>query len=255
MKTLIIALAAVVSLVVSGLVLAQNMTATVNNRGATNTASSALIKIERNWDCQKGNVVTRMQGDSLGTAIGPNIILTHNHFAGALGALPNEVMTFTDTAGKTATFPVANLVLVPIDKGTLLIYLPADVALNSAPAGDPSSVEQLTSGDWLTVDYWDDAANRFAQQNFQIIQIEQGVATVADPQRRINPGDSGGGVYFDGKVIGNNWSMNAKDGKSVGTFNVALLPTSVMDLMQPATTGAANEGLPTTATGEEGIVR
>jgi hypothetical protein len=255
MKTLIIALAAVVSLVVSGLALAQNMTATVNNRGVTNTPSSALIKIEHDWDCQKGNVVTRMQGDSLGTAIGPNIILTHNHFAGALGTLPNEVMTFTDTNGKAITIPVADLVLVPVDKGTMLIYLPTDVALNSAPAGDPSSVGQLTNGDWLAVDYWDDTANRFAQQNFQIIQVVDGIATVADPQRLINPGDSGGGVYFDGKVIGNNWSMNAKDGKSVGTFNVALLPTSVMDLMQPATTGAANEGLPTTATVEEGLAK
>lgn len=255
MKTQIVILTVVVSLSVSGLALAQNMTATVNKGGATYTPSPALIKIEHYWDCQKGNVVTRMQGDSLGTAVGPNIILTHNHFARPLGALPNEGMTFTDTDGKTIEVPVANLVLVPIDQGTLLIYLPADVALNSAPTGDPSTVEQLAGGDWLMVNYWDDAANRFAQQNFQIIQIEQGVATVADPQRRINPGDSGGGVYFDGKVIGNNWSMNAKDGKSVGTFNVALLPTSVMDLMQPATTGAANEGLPMTATVEEGIAR
>lgn len=217
-----------------------------------------MIRIVHNWHYEKGNLVYQVKETSLGTAIGSNIILTHNHFDDSLGALPNEVITFTDTAGKTIRVPIANLVLVPIDKGTLLIYLPADVVLNSTPMGDLASAKQLASGDWVRVNYWDDTANRFAQQRFQIIQIENGIATVADPQRLINPGDSGGGVYFDGNVIGNNWSMNAENDKSIGTFNVALLPPHVVDLMQQATASAAHnadDGLPKVATVGEGVAR
>ena len=54
------------------------------------------------------------------------------------------------------------------------------------------------------------------------------MATLADPVRIINPGDSGGGVFFNGQLIGNTWSYNADvNGNPLGSFNVALVPAQV----------------------------
>jgi len=56
---------------------------------------------------------------------------------------------------------------------------------------------------------------------------------LSDPNRVINVGDSGGGVYFEGQLVGNTWSIHCDTGGNpVGYFDVALLPSQVADLIQ-----------------------
>ena len=61
------------------------------------------------------------------------------------------------------------------------------------------------------------------------MRIQNGVAQLADPWHVINSGDSGGGSYFNGKLVGNIWSINLdRDRQAAGSFNIALLPSQVL---------------------------
>jgi hypothetical protein len=63
---------------------------------------------------------------------------------------------------------------------------------------------------------------------FQIVQIKDGIAQLADPSCIINSGDSGGGAYLSGDLVGNIWSIDLdSDRRAAGSFNVALLPSQV----------------------------
>jgi hypothetical protein len=122
---------------------------------------------------------------------------------------------------------------ITIDRGTLLLRLPDTVHLTAVPVADQAAIHRLTTGDWLTVNYWDNATQRLATRDFQLIKTANGIATLADPDRIINPGDSGGGVFFKGQLIGNTWSINTDvNGNLLGSFNVALVPAQVAAAQQ-----------------------
>jgi hypothetical protein len=78
---------------------------------------------------------------------------------------------------------------------------------------------------WLTISYWNDAAGKVVQRDFQITQLQGGIAKLADPDRRINPGDSGGVAFAQNQLIGNIWSIDVDgSGNALGQFSVALVP-------------------------------
>jgi len=196
-----------------------------------------VIQIEHTYVTHDGVSAYRRGGFSLGTALAPNIILTHNHFHKPPEPVQDETLTFLDPTRAALSLPVEGLPFVAIDGGTALIYLPGTVALPGAPISNRSTVEHLAIGDRLTVCYWDDDGERLAQQDFAIIRIEGGVATLADPDRIINPGDSGGGAFFEGRLVGNTWAMHAdSDGHPTGAFDVALLPAQVQDVLETTET-------------------
>jgi V8-like Glu-specific endopeptidase len=167
---------------------------------------------------------------SNGTVIGPDTILTHNHFDPGTGNLANETMTFTDVNGNANAFPMNNLDLNPIDGGTMLINMPDDLGVPQARLASQETINDLAQGNMLAATYWDDANNRYAAGNFRITAIANGVITLDDPNLIINPGDSGSGVYFNDELVGNIWSINADaEGNPLGSFNVALLPPQVVN--------------------------
>ena len=197
------------------------------------TDQAYVIRIEHTYVTHDGVSAYRRGGFSLGTALAPNIILTHNHFHKPPEPVQDETLTFLDPTRAALSLPVEGLPFVAIDGGTALIYLPDTVTLPSTPLGDRSTIDHLAAGDRLTVCYWDDDGERVAQQDFEIIRIEDGVATLADPHRIINPGDSGGGAFFEGRLVGNTWAMHAdSQGNPTGTFDVALLPAQVQGLLE-----------------------
>lgn len=194
------------------------------------TDQAYVIQIVHTWEEQTSDRLERHNRVSHGTAIGPHTILTHNHFFWPTGAISKETMTFVNADGQAVTLTPDAFVLEPIDGGTLLIHLPNNVTLSSASLADPIRVEQLGFGDWLTVHYWDDDARLHTQQDFMILYVNDGVATLFDPERRINSGDSGSGAYLEGKIAGNVWAIHTTlDGTAIGAFNVALLPTQFPD--------------------------
>jgi len=199
---------------------------------AISTAASEpvpfAVKIQHSWKAPLGNTLHDNFDESLGTVISPDLILAHNHFSQPVGRLPAEAFTFEDSIGRSIRWRAIDLQLIPIDAGTMLIKLPAPAFPDDALVSDDVALHGLTTGNWLTVDYWDDTTQRIAQRDFQIVQIKDGVARLADSHLVINSGDSGGGVYFNGKLVGNIWSINLDTARrATGSFNVALLPSQV----------------------------
>lgn len=251
------------------------------------TVSSAAVRIVHTWHEQKNGVTYRHTGASLGTVIGPGVILTHNHFDFHPESRAGEALTFVTVSGKMFTLPIAASQLISsectqilsvlgaeagklaaqyvtantgctlpqsanaaavlaVDAGTQIIRLPANIPLVPASLGDQAALDRLSGVDWLTVDYWDEARQRLAQGSFRIIRLERGLATLADPQCLIRPGDSGGGVYFKGRLVGNTWSIYVDANRPAGMFNVALLPSSAAPLWQHAPTQATTLTGPST---------
>ncbi len=224
------------------------------------------IRIVHTWIEQRGEVAVQHVGYSLGTAIAPGVILTHDHFDLQPESRTGEALTFIAFTGQTFTLTLseAHLIsigcihtlsllsrssdelaafyvtantgckkpesgtdgaVVAIDLGTQLIHLPTYMTPALAPLGDHAAVDQLAEGEWLTVNYWDETGQRLAEGHFQILRLSEGVATLADPQCLIRPGDSGGGAYRQGQLVGNTWARYIGLGQqSLGQFDVALVP-------------------------------
>ena len=244
----------------------------------TSSASAAIspasVRIVHRWNEHRDGAVYPHLGYSLGTVIGPAVILTHNHFEFQPESDAGETLTFITRTGQVFTLPISKshqitigcahtlsllgaeahklaafyvaantgcmdphsetaVAAFSVDGGTQIIHLPGDIPLAPASIGDPAILDQLAEGKWLTVDYWDEASQRLARGNFQITKLEQGVATLADPLRLIRPGDSGGGAYLNGQLVGNTWSIYADldTRQPAGTFNVALVPTEALRLL------------------------
>ena len=196
---------------------------------------SPQVRIVHTWLEHTDGVTYYKTEFGLGTAVGASAILTHNHFVFSPEPRESETLTFTVPSGQAFTVLMSDMAAVAVDAGTQVFYLPSYVVLATAPVADQSCVDQLKAGMWLQVDYWDRATQRFAQGNFQVERLEQGVATLADPAHLIRRGDSGGGAFLEGKLIGNTWAIyvDPEDKQPLGEFNVALLPAEAMELLRP----------------------
>jgi hypothetical protein len=103
----------------------------------------------------------------------------------------------------------------------------------TAALASTADLRQLKVGNTLSVNYWDDTRSQLAQHDFQIIQLKDNIARLADPDRLIRPGDSGGGVYLNSRLIGNVWSIDLdSERRPAGSFNVALLPARVRNYVR-----------------------
>jgi len=215
--------------------------------------SSALpspqVRIVHTWLERKDGISYYETEFGLGTAVEASTILTHNHFIFSPGPRESDTLTFTVPSGQAFTVPMSDMAAVAVDAGTQVFYLPSYVTLVTAPVADQSCLDQLAAGMWLQVDYWDGATQRFAHGNFQVERLEQGVATLADPGRLIRRGDSGGGAFLGGKLIGNTWAIyvDPDDKQPLGKFNVALLPAEAMALLRPEQMTVAAVSFPATA--------
>jgi hypothetical protein len=156
------------------------------------------------------------------------VILTHNHYGLALGHRPADTFTISDQTGRTWRWRAVDAQLIVINAGTALIWMPEKLSLPAAALASSADLADLKAGHWLSVSYWDETRSRLARHDFQIVQIKDGIVRLADPDRIIRPGDSGGGAYFNGKLVGNVWSINLDSARRpLGSFNVALLPAQV----------------------------
>lgn len=186
------------------------------------------VRILHTWKLSQGGRVHAYQDESLGTIVAPDLLLTHNHYSRPQLTWVEETYFFEDVWGRSVQWWPRSLQLTALNSGTMLIHLPAGAFPDQAKVADRTSVARLHVGSWLTISYWDDAADRIAQRDFQITQIQGGVVKLADPNKVINHGDSGGGAFWQGQLIGNIWSIDVdRSGTSLGRFNIALIPARI----------------------------
>jgi hypothetical protein len=122
---------------------------------------------------------------------------------------------------------------ITLGRDRTFIYLPSELPETGAPLADRGTLDRLRAGEWVTVNYWDDASRRGAQRRFQVVQVQPDAATLADPDLVINAGDSGGGVFFADRLIGTTSSIDVDpQDRPVGRVHVTLVTPGIRNLVQ-----------------------
>jgi hypothetical protein len=186
----------------------------------------ATVRIEHEWVQISGVRAFSNTQYSLGTVIAPGVVVSHAHFRQPGGQFQAEVWRFTTGSGQAAHVAAADLDLLAAGVGTTQIALGVQPRLDATPAevAERATILGLQPGDRVTIVYWDDASGQAAQGDFIIVATGPGAATLADPEKRINGGDSGGGAFYAGQLVGATWSvLEDQEHRPLGLFRVALL--------------------------------
>jgi hypothetical protein len=143
--------------------------------------------------------ITTNRGSSLGTHVGSGTVVTHDHFSG-----PVTSVTYTDSLGlqhRSNSLPKINRTF----ETSHLSFVNTKVA-PAAPVASASTIANLKQGDEIQVVYYDNYLKTAEYFNTTITRINSTAFTFADPLQIINLGDSGGGIFFKGELIGNTWA-------------------------------------------------
>ncbi len=166
---------------------------------------------------------------AIGTKISENTILTHNHQKSSLDAY-----TTVDSSGANYTWvgamsdPVGRSVVLMgqrLGQQTRLVTYSQSMAGNSAKIASEKTIRGIQVGDLVDIVFWDDDRNQFAVGQFTISDIgnlRNGTISYDNSKGILNPGDSGGGVFYNSELIGNLWGV-----AEVGF--IALIPPKVTE--------------------------
>jgi len=163
------------------------------------------------------------EGTFLGRGIGSLIkfrgeilLVTHNHYGEVLQDL--TIVEFRDADNRLLKLILGNLfksLIIYQDAGTLILRAPEGLANQLVPASLPDS-RLVKPGEVVDVVYRANAG----RDNVAILKaaVEEVVLYQGLPVYKlrslngqyIQPGDSGGGVWQDGVLVGNNWAVLMK---------------------------------------------
>jgi hypothetical protein len=143
----------------------------------------------------------------LGTKFDEHHILTHNHFGKQANFCifnPSMPGLTHDIAIKEGSRAIGHgdeygdqtriVSIVEENEGPFVPIVPMQLILG------------LTEGEFVEVVYWDDIHSKLAITRLQIRGfLGDSVLVLGDPDDIINKGDSGGGVFYQGTLIGNTW--------------------------------------------------
>ena len=180
-------------------------------------ASTVQIELFDNGRIE-GNVRQVRTSRGFGTVVqneGQRFILTHNHWS--IPAAELNRVEIRNGAGQTllvlegATF--YSLVRYQ-DGGTMLLDVPQELAgVNAAELGDGAAV-QVGSTVWLAT--YDVAAGQGIKIETAWVREVEGSAVpgrlmLEGQETAVISGDSGGGVWADGKLVGNLWTIQVAE--------------------------------------------
>jgi len=166
---------------------------------------------------------------SVGTIISGDRVLTHNHFDKEKWEIA-EYLLFTSHTGVETEVEKSKDLDQPKDAGTMILQLPSGTSLGaiSAPLGNSGT---LSVNDAVQVVYYDDEMSRMDVLSTRIECLYMGdipEARIADPSMILSPGDSGGGMFKNGQLVGNTWSIiETSERVRLPSFRSALLPSSL----------------------------
>jgi len=168
-------------------------------------------------DAREAHTYMQICHGGLGTIVNTgDTVLTHNHWAAGSQTFWRNAdsVVFINHRGERSE----RIRLRDIDRrfrrnpGTLLLDLPPGVNLNGTPAtvGHPDT---LSPGDWVQIVYHDEGAD---QMNVMMRRLRRlgryrGEPTAIfknhsdNPSEFITHGDSGGGVFAQGRLVANTW--------------------------------------------------
>jgi hypothetical protein len=197
------------------------------------------------WGNKDGSYLLTSGLGSMVAWQGRNVILTHNHWGEALeeadyvDILDSDGMLLCEL-GKDA---LLSLVLYS-DPGTLVLYNPKGPWL---PSGNVAENENVENGDIVMIAH-QDKANPGKVNIMQAKVVNQRgkdgsiILGVAAENGTIIPGDSGGGIWLDGKLVGNTWAIE-KNRDQAGSLEIGLvagLPSISIEIPEEANQASGN---------------
>jgi hypothetical protein len=167
----------------------------------------STVRYEVSWDDSNGNHV---QSGGLMTSVGNNLWLSHDHFSAPPCNATNLSTDYFDHNGQLIATDAAH----PSDYFTFnggetsLLDLPF-LPDNPVPVASQQTIDGIAPGDTLTAVYWDDATQNsdYSEFNLSFVDPNNGSLNVNDLQLAINPGDSGGPVYYNGQLVANLYNI------------------------------------------------
>lgn len=187
--------------------------------------------------------VTRERG--IGTLISmasQDLIVTHNHWdlLGELGKV--EILDAKDNLLVEISAMDFKVLVRYSDRGNLIFAAPPGLQASLASLGNP---QDLRVGDVITVVHQASGSQApldLMPAEIRAIEHYNGLPIfrfVSVDGQEIKPGDSGGGVWYEGQLIGNTWGMYFQEDNwfvpgsgEVQISNVAQLPIHFLELVQ-----------------------
>ena len=143
----------------------------------------------------------------LGTKVDQHTVLTHNHFGSQANFCminPSAPAQQVDIAIKQDSRAMGHG--DHYGDQTLLVDTSEDVQGPAAALASQQMINAMSVGEFVEVVYWDDELSELAITSFQISGfMGDSMLVLDDPQDIINKGDSGGGVFYQGALVGNTW--------------------------------------------------
>jgi len=201
--------------------------------------NQALVEKEMPNDIRNATVLIEMQlpnlnqslddnlfiGYGIGTLIqvnGQSLLVTHNHWRKTLEDI--TIVRFFDADHNLLKALIGKEyreLVIRADSGTQVLLPPQELIDNLVPV-NLDILGQISVGENVDVVCWDKPSREKANIQHAVIEeisTYQGVPIYklrnldGDP---IQPGDSGGGVWHEGVLVGNNWMVEAiSNGNSV----------------------------------------
>lgn len=163
-------------------------------------------------------------GNGIGTLIqidGETLLITHNHWRYVLEDI--SIVRFYDADYNLITTIIGKQfreLVLQADPGTLVLQPPQELVDALIPV-NLGAVQTVVAGDSVYVVYWEKPSrDRAAIQQAVVEEVITYQDVPVYKLRSLNggviqPGDSGGGVWCRGMLVGNNWMVEAvSDGTS-----------------------------------------
>jgi hypothetical protein len=179
---------------------------------------------------------SKIAEESLGTVISSTETYTHNHYSvnpetSYVKINGEEVKVSFEPVGpyikssRDITNGVDGINIDVIGQETSNMCAGYSTLPRSVSRASIREINGLKEGMWLDVVYKDEKTDRKNAMFFQIasVDLENSVIVFNDPRNIITRGDSGGGVFINGRWLGNTWT------KWEGQFQAAIYSPNVVD--------------------------
>jgi hypothetical protein len=146
---------------------------------------------------------------------GEILLVTHNHWSILQNATIVKFFDADNNLIKVITKDRFVKSIVYSDAGTLVLRPPQELIDQLAPV-QIEAVPQVSAGEVVEVVYRQDPARETAavlEATVEEVTVYEGqpVYKLHCPEgHTIQPGDSGGGIWHEGVLVGNNWTVTAK---------------------------------------------
>jgi hypothetical protein len=176
-------------------------------------ASTLLIVVE---DIQKAGVTLAYDMATLVKIQNENFLVTHNHWGDMLKDM--NILELRDADNKLIQLIYGSefkSLIVYQDAGTMVLRAPEGLADSLTP-GTLDNAPQVKPGDTVQVAYHSQPnRNRVEILDAVVVEISVSKDTPVYTLRSLNgqslrPGDSGGGVWHNGNLVANTWTIITK---------------------------------------------